>query len=438
MFMSTRPNSISKFYRSTNSVKVSNISPRVNEHEIIALFNTLIGPLMRFLLNLSMIIDDRAGEVCGSQEVKDCGSYALELTFCNRDAAMKALCMTGYAISGTLLKVTPVLVQGEDLKRLQKDDRRNLYVLGLPFSLTKAELFNMFACYGTVTHCVILATLDNSSRRRGFVVMSTHEEARQVMAALTCTQLKGHTLDISWAVVQRSQGFLDGGDRSMALDPRPSSRVNFRRNQSSYVANSSNSSSNSIELDFSSLVLSPTPTSTLLVSNLPTLLFGQLHDLHPLFVPFGPIKDIQVVGGSPVGSTSVIVVYATVVAAKEAKESLTGQCYANFRVETCYIRSASQVSQTQNPNFCGFGTNDLAFSNECAEFSHPLASGLAGAHYNAKVCQYLNSHLESLAKTNATPSIHQSLPALPVNLKLPGCSSSSSRKVYKSPLKGPM
>ena len=34
-------------------------------------------------------------------------------------------------------KVTPVLSHNEDLNELQKDDRRNLYVLGLPFSLTK-------------------------------------------------------------------------------------------------------------------------------------------------------------------------------------------------------------------------------------------------------------------------------------------------------------
>lgn len=49
---------------------------------------------------------------------------------------------------------------------------------------------NLFSRYGTVTHCVILATVDNSSRRRGFVVMSTHEEAKLAMDSLTRTQLK--------------------------------------------------------------------------------------------------------------------------------------------------------------------------------------------------------------------------------------------------------
>ena len=88
------------------------------------------------------------------------------------------------------------------------------------------EFAALFSRYGTVSHCVILATVDNSSRRRGFIVMSTHEEAKLAMSELTRTQIKsvsshalsngaglielgevrGHTIDVSWAVVQRSQG----------------------------------------------------------------------------------------------------------------------------------------------------------------------------------------------------------------------------------------
>jgi len=48
----------------------------------------------------------------------------------------------------------------------------------------------MFAKFGNVAHSVILATVDNSSRRRGFVVMSSHEEAKAAMAGLTRTQVK--------------------------------------------------------------------------------------------------------------------------------------------------------------------------------------------------------------------------------------------------------
>jgi hypothetical protein len=37
---------------------------------------------------------------------------------------------------------------------------------------------------------VILATVDNASRRRGFVVMSTHEEAKLAMDGLSGTDIK--------------------------------------------------------------------------------------------------------------------------------------------------------------------------------------------------------------------------------------------------------
>ena len=66
----------------------------------------------------------------------------------------------------------------------------------------------LFTPYGTVTHGVILATLDGASRRRGFVVMSTHEEAKRAMTALGRNGKGGGGLDISWAVVQRSKGML--------------------------------------------------------------------------------------------------------------------------------------------------------------------------------------------------------------------------------------
>lgn len=52
------------------------------------------------------------------------------------------------------------------------------------------EFAALFSQYGTVSHCVILATVDNSSRRRGFVVMSSHEEAKRAMNALTRTSIK--------------------------------------------------------------------------------------------------------------------------------------------------------------------------------------------------------------------------------------------------------
>ena len=76
-------------------------------------------------------------------------------------------------------------------------------------------------------HFVILATVDNASRRRGFVVMSDHAEAKAAMDNISQTNIRyvaakatylhplldhvlrrGSIVDVSWAVVQRSHGAL--------------------------------------------------------------------------------------------------------------------------------------------------------------------------------------------------------------------------------------
>ncbi|KIJ62174.1 hypothetical protein HYDPIDRAFT_182932 [Hydnomerulius pinastri MD-312] len=217
------------------------------------------------------------------------------------------------------------------------DMRRNLYVLGLPFDLTKSDFANVFAPFGTVAHAVILATVDSASRRRGFVVMSTHAEARAAMNALSRTQIKGHTLDVSWAVVQRSQGFLDGADRTMMLASSASSPLS---GSDALYANTTlpHGSENPINSPWN---LSHMPTSKLLVSNLPTLLFTVVADLHPLFYPFGPIKDTKILGPSPNnsldGTVAAVVEYVNPSSAQEAKETLQFQSYAGYQIGVHYI-----------------------------------------------------------------------------------------------------
>lgn len=49
---------------------------------------------------------------------------------------------------------------------------------------------DVFSRYGRVSHAVILATIDNASRRRGFIVMSTHAEARVAISSLSRTEIK--------------------------------------------------------------------------------------------------------------------------------------------------------------------------------------------------------------------------------------------------------
>jgi len=93
------------------------------------------------------------------------------------------------------------------------------------------------------------------------------------------------------------------------------------------------------EIDPTSLVTSTLPTISLLVSNLPTLLFSQVQDLRPLFFPFGQIDKLEIVHISPLGSISVIVQYSTTTSAQEAKESLNGQLYGTFRIDARYVDS---------------------------------------------------------------------------------------------------
>ncbi|KAF9225724.1 hypothetical protein BS17DRAFT_777575 [Gyrodon lividus] len=223
---------------------------------------------------------------------------------------------------------------------IEGDGRRNVYVLGLPFDLTKTEFTEIFQPFGTVTHAVILATVDSASRRRGFIVMSTHHEAKVAMNALSRTQIKGHTLDVSWAVVQRSQGFLDGADRTMMLSTSGPSSISgsdgahanpgLFRGPEGPISNYWN--------------LTHTPTSKLLVSNLPTLLFTQVSDLHPLFYPFGPIRDMKIVGalpGNPLDETvTAVVEYGNASIAQEAKETLQFQSYAGYPIGVHYMCDA--------------------------------------------------------------------------------------------------
>jgi hypothetical protein len=76
------------------------------------------------------------------------------------------------------------------------------------------------------------------------------------------------------------------------------------------------------------------PTS-IVVHNLPALLFAQDSDLEPLFCPFGEVKGIRKQGSSssnqsPAGTISVVVTYLSVTGAREAKRALHGQTYGDI------------------------------------------------------------------------------------------------------------
>ena len=90
---------------------------------------------------------------------------------------------------------------------------KNLYVGGLPYSVTDEQLQNTFAAHGTVESAKVITDRDTGrSRGFGFVEMSTQEEAEKAIAALNGTELDGRSLTVNIAKPRedRSRG---GGNR---------------------------------------------------------------------------------------------------------------------------------------------------------------------------------------------------------------------------------
>ncbi|KAK7441024.1 hypothetical protein VKT23_016805 [Stygiomarasmius scandens] len=345
----------------TNTVRIVNLPNHVNRREVIGLFDTLIG------------------EIRNTTDFRDAIGTHIEITFASHDAAKKALCMSGYTIGGCSLNVTAV-VDAEEPSTKRPDIRRNLYVLGIPFDLSKSEFSAVFSRYGTVAHCVILATVDNASRRRGFVVMSNHEEARRAMMALTRTQIKGHTIDISWSIVQRSDGFLDGGDRSLLFDS------SFTDGMSSSYGQDEGQAGLPVELPRlpnHAFTLTFTPSVTILVTNLPFILFSSTSDLEPLLRPFGKITKLEMIAlPSPQETTSALVEYTALEDAKDAKESLQGQCYANYRVNAEYVcpTSASIISQVSTPELSNYDGKFRGSERSSSRSSYSTGPGHPCSH----------------------------------------------------------
>ncbi|KAN0131701.1 hypothetical protein V8E53_010543 [Lactarius tabidus] len=350
-----------KHARAASTVRVDQV-PRGGGREIVDLFRNLIGPIKNV-------------------DFYDNGS-SMEITFSNPDAATKALGMSGYTVSGH-----PIIVTARSPPKPRvighakaPDIRRNLYVLGLPFDLSKAELYSIFSHFGTVDHSVILATVDNASRRRGFVVMSNHAEAKAAMDNISQTNIRGSIVDVSWAVVQRSQGFLDGGDRTVTLegqvDPAPpNADLSTTPAFQTSVALCDHSTVNPLSG-------ARARHASILVRNIPALLFAQDSDLEPLFYPFGDVKDIRRQGVSSAtrfrtDTFSVIVTYSSAAGAREAKAGLEGQRYGDTPLIVEHLSSFRADGSTGTGLNYGCDLVSRSSLNPCASpfvFDHPSAA----------------------------------------------------------------
>ncbi|KAF8504396.1 hypothetical protein F5888DRAFT_1655357 [Russula emetica] len=285
--------SLFKHALAASTVRVDQVS-RGGGQEIADIFRNHIGPIRNV-------------------EFFDNGP-SMEITFFNPDDAIKSLTMSGYMVSGhpipRIVSARPPPKPRATILSKSPDARRNLYVLGLPFDLSLTELSSIFSHLAK-------AAMDNISQ----------------------TNIRWSMVDVSWAVVQRSQGFLDGGDRAATLEgqvdsaPPSSDRGVVPAFKLSNALSDNSKTANS--LSGASLSGAHSGPTSIVVHNLPALLFAQDSDLEPLFCPFGEVKGIRKQGPSSssqsrAGTISVLVTYLSVTGAREAKIALHGQTYGDI------------------------------------------------------------------------------------------------------------
>ena len=75
-----------------------------------------------------------------------------------------------------------------------------LYVSGLPYAVTEAQLHDLFAQHGSVASArIITDRFSGRSRGFGFVEMGSEGEAKAAMEALDGTELQGRVLKVNEA-----------------------------------------------------------------------------------------------------------------------------------------------------------------------------------------------------------------------------------------------
>ena len=87
-----------------------------------------------------------------------------------------------------------------------------IYVGGLPYATTDAQLQEIFSAHGTVESArVITDKFTGRSRGFGFVEMASQEEAQRAIQALNGTDLDGRNLTVNEARPQEKRSGFGGG-----------------------------------------------------------------------------------------------------------------------------------------------------------------------------------------------------------------------------------
>ena len=87
-----------------------------------------------------------------------------------------------------------------------------IYVGGLPYATTDAQLQEIFSAHGTVESArVITDKFTGRSRGFGFVEMSSKEEAQAAIAAFDGKEIDGRNLKVNEAKPREDRGGNGGG-----------------------------------------------------------------------------------------------------------------------------------------------------------------------------------------------------------------------------------
>jgi len=89
---------------------------------------------------------------------------------------------------------------------------KKLYVGNLSYSISGADLEQMFGAHGSVESAQVITDRDSGrSKGFGFVEMSSNEEAQAAIAALNGYQHEGRALTVNEAKPKESRGGSGGG-----------------------------------------------------------------------------------------------------------------------------------------------------------------------------------------------------------------------------------
>jgi len=84
---------------------------------------------------------------------------------------------------------------------------KRLFVGGLPYSMTDADLNQLFSKAGKVVSAtVVMDRMTNRSKGFGFVEMSTEEEAAKAIKELSDTEVGGRKIVVKEAYPPKNQG----------------------------------------------------------------------------------------------------------------------------------------------------------------------------------------------------------------------------------------